>query len=42
MIAVNDYLSLLDEEFKAHLSYNVHKVTYIMDLLDLRQTLGVQ
>ena len=42
VIAVNDYLSLLDEEFKARLSYNVHKVTYIMDLLDLRQTLGVQ
>lgn len=42
VIAVNDYLSLLDEEFKARLSYNVHKMTYIMDLLDLRQTLGVQ
>ena len=40
--AGNAYLSLLDEEFTARLSHNAHKVTYIMDLLDLRQTLGVQ
>ena len=41
---LNDFIHYkkLDEEFKARLSYNVHKVTYIMDLLDLRQTLGVQ
>ena len=41
VIKMNDYLSLLDEEFKARLNQNVHEVQYMMDLLDLNNTLGI-
>ena len=41
VIKMNDYLSLLDEEFKARLNRNVHEVQYMMDLLDLNNTLGI-
>ena len=40
VLKMNDYLSLLDEEFKARVNYNVHKIQYLMDLLDLNYTLG--
>lgn len=37
---MNDYLSLLDEEFKARLNNDIHKVQYLMDVLDRNYTLG--
>lgn len=40
VLKMNDYLSLLDEEFKARLNNDVHKVQYIMDVLDRNYTLG--
>ncbi len=40
VLKMNDYLSLLDEEFKARVNYNVHNIQYLMDLLDLNYTLG--
>ena len=40
VLKMNDYLSLLDEEFKARLNNDVHKVQYIMDVLDRNFTLG--
>lgn len=40
VLKMNDYLSLLDEEFKARLNNDVHKVQYIMDVLDRNNTLG--
>lgn len=41
VIKMNDYLSLLDEEFNARLNYNLHNVQYLMALYDLQNTLGV-
>ncbi|MCQ2168303.1 MAG: TolC family protein [Bacteroidales bacterium] len=40
VIKMNDYLSLLDEEFKARLNYHIHNIQYIMAVYDLRNTLG--
>lgn len=40
VLKMNDYLSLLDEEFKARLNNDIHKVQYIMDVLDRNYTLG--
>lgn len=40
VIKMNDYLELLDEEFKARLNFNVHNVQYTMAVYDLQNTLG--
>lgn len=40
VIKMNDYLSLLDEEFKAKLNFNLHKIQYLMAIYDLQNTLG--
>lgn len=40
VLKMNDYLSLLDEEFKARLNNDIHKVQYLMDVLDRNYTLG--
>lgn len=40
VIKMNDYLNMLDEEFNARLSYDVHTIQYIMAVLDLRNTMG--
>lgn len=40
VLKMNDYLSLLDEEFKARLNNDIHKVQFIMDVLDRNYTLG--
>lgn len=42
IIKMNDYLSLLDEEYKARLNYNIHGVQYTMAVLDLQNTLGIE
>ena len=42
IIKMNDYLSLLDEEYKARLNYNIHGVQYTMAVLDLQNTLGTE
>lgn len=40
VIKMNDYLSLLDEAFKAKLNSNIHAIQYIMAVCDLRNTMG--
>lgn len=40
VVKMNDYLSLLDEEFNARLNYNLHQVQYTMAIYDLQNTLG--
>lgn len=40
ILKMNDYLNMLDEEFKARLNYDVHDVQYMMALYDLQNTLG--
>jgi len=42
VIKMNDYLSLLDEEFKAKLNFNLHTLQYIMACYDLQNTLGTE
>ncbi len=42
IIKMNDYLSLLDEEYKARLNCSVHGVQYTMAVLDLQNTLGIE
>lgn len=42
IIKMNDYLSMLDEEFKARLNGNVHTIQYIMAVYDLQNTIGKQ
>jgi len=40
VIKMNDYLSLLDEEFKAKLNFNLHTLQYLLACYDLENTLG--
>jgi len=40
VIKMNDYLSLLDEEFKAKLNFNLHTLQYLLACYDLQNTLG--
>ena len=40
VIKMNDYLGFLDDEFKARVNRNLHRVQYIKALLDLEDTLG--
>lgn len=40
VVKMNDYLSLLDEEFNARLNYNLHLVQYTMAVYELQNTLG--
>lgn len=40
VIKMNDYLNLLDEEFKARQNGSIHSVQYTMAVLDLQNTLG--
>lgn len=40
IIKMNDYLNMLDEEFKARLNSNVHAIQYIMAVFDLKNTTG--
>lgn len=40
IIKMNDYLNMLDEEFKARLNSNVHAIQYMMAVIDLKNTTG--
>lgn len=40
IIKMNDYLNILDEEFKARLNSNVHAIQYKMAVFDLKNTTG--
>lgn len=40
VIKMNDYLGLLDDEFKARLDANIHHIQYVMAVCDLHNTLG--
>lgn len=40
IIKMNDYLSILDDEFKARLDSNIHYIQYVMAVYDLENTLG--
>lgn len=40
IIKMNDYLSLLDEEFRARLDSSIHYIQYVMAVYDLQNTLG--
>lgn len=40
VVKMNDYLKLLDDEFNARLSYDIHVIQYIMAVLDLQNTIG--
>lgn len=42
IIKMNDYLSLLDDEFKARLDSSIHYIQYVMAVYDLRNTLGIE
>jgi len=40
VIKMNDYLSILDEAFKARLNLNIHTIQYIMAYYNLKNTTG--
>ena len=40
VIKMNDYLNLLDEEFKARVNGSIHSVQHAMAVLDLQNTVG--
>ena len=40
VIKMNDYLSLLDDEFEARLDSSIHYIQYVMAVYDLQNTLG--
>lgn len=40
IIKMNDYLSLLDDEYRARLDSSIHYIQYIMAVYDLQNTLG--
>lgn len=40
IIKMNDYLGLLDDEFKARLDASIHYIQYVMAVFDLNNTLG--
>lgn len=42
VLKMNDYLSMLDEEFKARLNQSLHTVQYIMAVCDLQNTIGTE
>lgn len=42
VLKMNDYLSMLDEEFKARLNLSLHTVQYIMAVCDLQNTIGTE
>ena len=37
---MNDYLSMLDEEYKARLNQSLHEVQLMMAIYDLKNTTG--
>lgn len=42
VIKMNDYLGMLDDEFNARLNSDIHIIQYIMAVLDLQNTIGIE